>query len=152
MALQASGHFEWEEFQRRLITAVGRWEAEHPDGDGYRYYERWAEALELLGDRGIVAPVAIDERAAQLSRRRPRPRPLTMAEARRSEPAEARWRSGTAPTSACGSSGSSSTSLPGSAARTPAPCPPSTSSSPSRRATRWRSVTSRASETSRSAR
>ena len=68
MALQASGHFEWEEFQRRLITAVGRWEAEHPDGDGYRYYERWAEALEsLLGDRGIVAPVAIDERAAQLS-------------------------------------------------------------------------------------
>jgi nitrile hydratase accessory protein len=70
MALHASGQFEWDEFQQRLITAVGRWEADHPDGDGYRYYERWAEALEsLLGDRGIVASDAIDERAAVLSRR-----------------------------------------------------------------------------------
>ena len=71
MALQASGHFAWDEFQRRLIAAVGRWEAEHPDGDGYRYYERWAEALEsLLGDRGIVA-LGRHRRARRPALRRP---------------------------------------------------------------------------------
>jgi nitrile hydratase accessory protein len=70
MALCDAGRFEWREFQRRLIAAVGRWEAEHPDGAGYHYYERWAEALEsLLGDRGILALAAIDERAAALARR-----------------------------------------------------------------------------------
>jgi nitrile hydratase accessory protein len=70
MALFDAGRFEWPEFQQRLIAAVGSWEAEHPGGAGYRYYERWAEALEqLLGDRDIVAPAVIDERAAVLARR-----------------------------------------------------------------------------------
>ena len=70
VALAEAGQFEWSEFQQRLIGAVGRWEAEHPDGEGYRYYERWAEALEsLLGDRGIVAPDSVGERAAELAGR-----------------------------------------------------------------------------------
>ena len=70
MALYEAGRFEWNDFQQRLIAAVGRWEAEHPDGSDYRYYERWAEALEsLVGDRDILAPTAIDERAAVLARR-----------------------------------------------------------------------------------
>jgi nitrile hydratase accessory protein len=54
MALVDAGRFEWSDFQRRLISAVGRWEAEHPDGAGYRYYG--VEALEsLLGDNGVLA-------------------------------------------------------------------------------------------------
>jgi nitrile hydratase accessory protein len=70
MALCDAGRFEWSDFQQRLIAAVGRWDSEHPDGAGYRYYERWAEALEsLLGDGGILGPAAIDERAAVLARR-----------------------------------------------------------------------------------
>jgi nitrile hydratase accessory protein len=72
MALYEAGRFEWSEFQERLIGAVGRWEAEHPGGEGYRYYERWAEALEALLDHGeIVSTTLIDERAAALAARPP---------------------------------------------------------------------------------
>lgn len=70
MALYESGGFEWSEFQRRLINAVQRWEALHPDGADYRYYQRWAEALEsLLRDRGLVDATLIDERASALAAR-----------------------------------------------------------------------------------
>jgi nitrile hydratase accessory protein len=70
MALYEAGGFAWGEFQRRLITAVERWEAEHPEGEAYVYYERWAEALEsLLDDLGVVAVEAVDQRAKSLSRR-----------------------------------------------------------------------------------
>jgi nitrile hydratase accessory protein len=70
MALVEADRFSWTEFQRRLIAAVGRWEADHPDGEGYRYYERWAEALEsLLDDRGIVAIETTDARAHALAAR-----------------------------------------------------------------------------------
>ena len=65
LALVEAERFAWSEFQQRLIAAVRRWEAEHPDGEGYRYYERWAEALEsLLDDLGIVAVEATDARGA----------------------------------------------------------------------------------------
>jgi nitrile hydratase accessory protein len=70
MALVEADRFSWTEFQRRLIAAVGRWEADHPDGEGYRYYERWAEALEsLLDDLGIVAIETTDARAHALAAR-----------------------------------------------------------------------------------
>jgi nitrile hydratase accessory protein len=70
MALLEAGRFEWSDFQQRLIAAVGRWEADHLDGAGYAYYERWVEALEsVLAERDILAPAAIDERAAVLARR-----------------------------------------------------------------------------------
>jgi nitrile hydratase accessory protein len=70
VALVEARRFEWGEFQQRLIAAVGRWEADHPDGADYRYYERWAEALEtLLADHGIVGLDLIDERAAELGER-----------------------------------------------------------------------------------
>ena len=56
--------------ERHLITAVGRWEAEHPDGEGYRYYDRWVEALEsLLDDRRIVAVETTDARPRALAAR-----------------------------------------------------------------------------------
>jgi nitrile hydratase accessory protein len=70
IALHEAALFEWSEFQQRLISAVGQWEGEHPDGEGYRYYERWSEALEsLLDERGVVAVGLIDERAAALADR-----------------------------------------------------------------------------------
>ena len=70
MALVEAERFPWSEFQQRLIAAVGRWEADHPDGEGYRYYERWAEALEsLLADLGIVAIEATDARVLALAAR-----------------------------------------------------------------------------------
>ena len=70
MALVEADRFSWTEFQRRLIAAVGRWEADHPDGEGYRYYERWAEALEsLLDDLGIVDIETTDARARALAER-----------------------------------------------------------------------------------
>jgi nitrile hydratase accessory protein len=70
MALVEAERFPWSEFQQRLIAAVGRWEADHPDGEGYRYYERWAEALEsLLADLGIVAIEATDARLLALAAR-----------------------------------------------------------------------------------
>jgi nitrile hydratase accessory protein len=70
MALVEAERFSWSEFQQRLIASVGRWEADHPDGEGYRYYERWAEALEsLLADLGIVAIETTDARALALAAR-----------------------------------------------------------------------------------
>lgn len=70
LALVEADRVEWGEFQRRLITAVGRWEAEHPDGEGYSYYDRWAEALEsLLDDLGLVAVETTDARADALAAR-----------------------------------------------------------------------------------
>jgi nitrile hydratase accessory protein len=70
IALYEARCFEWSDFQKRLIEAVGRWEAEHPDGEGYHYYERWAEALEsLLEDRGLVSVDVVDERVAALAAR-----------------------------------------------------------------------------------
>jgi nitrile hydratase accessory protein len=70
LALVEAERFAWSEFQRQLIAAVRRWETEHPDGQGYRYYERWAEALEsLLDDLGIVAVETTDERVGALAAR-----------------------------------------------------------------------------------
>ena len=70
VALFEAGRFEWSEFQQRLIVAVARWEADHPDAEGYPYYELWSEALEsLLDDHGIVEASVIDERATALAAR-----------------------------------------------------------------------------------
>jgi len=70
LALVEAERFAWSEFQQRLIAAVRRWETEHPEGEGYRYYERWAEALEsLLDDLGIVAVETTDARVLALAAR-----------------------------------------------------------------------------------
>ena len=70
LALVEAERFAWSEFQQRLIDAVRLWESDHPDGEGYRYYERWAEALEsLLDDLGIVAVEATDARVLALAAR-----------------------------------------------------------------------------------
>jgi nitrile hydratase accessory protein len=70
LALVEAERFAWSEFQQRLIAAVRRWETQHPDGEGYRYYERWTEALEsLLDDLGIVAVETTDARVLALGAR-----------------------------------------------------------------------------------
>jgi nitrile hydratase accessory protein len=70
LALVDADRIAWGEFQQRLIAAIGRWEAEHPDGEGYRYYDRWAEALDsLLDDLGLVAIETTDARARALTDR-----------------------------------------------------------------------------------
>jgi nitrile hydratase accessory protein len=70
IALVEADRFAWGEFQQRLIAAIGRWQAEHPDGEGYRYYDRWAEALDsLLDDLGLVAVETTDARARALADR-----------------------------------------------------------------------------------
>lgn len=64
IALHQAGLFPWDDFQDQLIAAVGRWEAAHPGGEGYRYYECWFEALQaLLDERAVVAPSELDARA-----------------------------------------------------------------------------------------
>ena len=47
-----------------LIKAVAAWEAAHPDHAGYRYYERWLEALQaVLASKGVVTAAEADTRA-----------------------------------------------------------------------------------------
>ena len=53
---------DFEAFRARLIEEIGAWEASHAASTGgYRYYERWLDALErtLLAER-IVDPVRVD--------------------------------------------------------------------------------------------
>jgi nitrile hydratase accessory protein len=52
--------FDWEEFRQQLIATIGEADAREEDSG---YYERWVAAFEtLLAERGVVAPVELDER------------------------------------------------------------------------------------------
>jgi nitrile hydratase accessory protein len=57
VALSEFGHYPWDEFQHRLIDAIGAWEATHEaEQPMWEYYEHWLAALErILVDRGLVA-------------------------------------------------------------------------------------------------
>lgn len=47
LALAREGHFEWEDFRRNLIAAIGDWErAQTPGNPSWNYYEQWLSALE----------------------------------------------------------------------------------------------------------
>ena len=49
LALSKSGHFDWEDFRQKLISAISEWEASHAlDDPSWSYYERWLTALEQL--------------------------------------------------------------------------------------------------------
>ena len=64
MSLSNEGAFVWEEFRVELIKAVATWETAHPDHEGYRYYERWLEALQaVLANNGVVSAAEADARA-----------------------------------------------------------------------------------------
>jgi nitrile hydratase accessory protein len=70
MALGERGVLPYELFRRRLIAEIGRWEASHPDGVEYRYWDHWAAALqEVLAELGLVEAALMYERAALLAAR-----------------------------------------------------------------------------------
>jgi nitrile hydratase accessory protein len=70
IALYRDGAFTWDEFKDQLVAAVARWEADHPDGEGYRYYTCWFEAIQrVLSDRQILSAADLDDREVELAAR-----------------------------------------------------------------------------------
>lgn len=68
VTLHAGGAFEWEDFRQALIAEIGRWEADHPDGEGWSYYGCWLSALErVLDTEGLVLGAETERRAAELA-------------------------------------------------------------------------------------
>jgi nitrile hydratase accessory protein len=62
LKLHEAGLFQWSEFADKLSTEIHA----HPDAP---YYECWYEAaVELLTERGIVAPEALFEQAREVVR------------------------------------------------------------------------------------
>jgi nitrile hydratase accessory protein len=57
VALSEFGHYPWDAFQRRLIAAIGGWEAKPAvEQDSWQYYDHWLAALErVLVEHGLVA-------------------------------------------------------------------------------------------------
>jgi nitrile hydratase accessory protein len=68
LTLSDQGHFPWEAFRRRLISAVARADR-IPEGQGRpAYYENWLAALQqVLVDRGVVSLAEIDRRADEFA-------------------------------------------------------------------------------------
>lgn len=76
LALSNSGHFEWEDFRDKLISAIGEWEASHALEDpSWSYYERWLTALErlLVQERIVAAEDLAPELNNDIASRAPSP-------------------------------------------------------------------------------
>ena len=72
VTLHDTGAFTWETFQAALIARIAGWEAAHPSGEGWSYYEQWLGALEeVLAAAGTVATADIAARARLLAGREP---------------------------------------------------------------------------------
>jgi nitrile hydratase accessory protein len=70
MLLYRTGRFEWDEFRTLLIEEIGDWQARHPDGGGWSYYERWQSAFErLLANKGLCDVGELNRRSASLATR-----------------------------------------------------------------------------------
>jgi nitrile hydratase accessory protein len=70
VSLYDSGAFEWPRFQAALIARIAAWEAGHPDGECWSYYQHWLGALQdVLTDDGVIAPDDVAGRAAALATR-----------------------------------------------------------------------------------
>jgi nitrile hydratase accessory protein len=70
VALYESGVFGWAQFQAALIARIGAWEADHPEGECWNYYQHWLGALEdVLASDGSVFPDEVGVRALQLADR-----------------------------------------------------------------------------------
>ena len=66
------GHYDWDEFQRRLIAEIGAADAAGDAATGY--YEHWLAACErLLIERGLAAPGDLAARKAVAAASRPPP-------------------------------------------------------------------------------
>ena len=65
-----AGHYSWDDFRDALIAEIAQWDAAHPAGEGYVYYERFQAALEaLLVNRGLFAAGALEAETAKLAAR-----------------------------------------------------------------------------------
>jgi nitrile hydratase accessory protein len=64
LALHDAGCIDWEDFRQSLIREIGDWEAAHPSGDGWNYYECWLRSLERLVRRNGL--VTADDLSARL--------------------------------------------------------------------------------------
>jgi nitrile hydratase accessory protein len=70
VALCEQGRFAWPEFQQRLIAELAEHEAARAEGEPYRYWSCWLEALEsLAADKGWAAPEVVAERERALAAR-----------------------------------------------------------------------------------
>lgn len=70
LALAGAGRIEWEDFRQALIREIAQWEAAHPAGEGWSYYECWLRSLErVVSDNGFVTPGDLRQRAAVLAAR-----------------------------------------------------------------------------------
>lgn len=70
VSLHDAGAFVWPVFQQALIARVAEWEAAHPGGGDYRYYEQWLSALEdVLDGDGTVPLAEARTRAGELAGR-----------------------------------------------------------------------------------
>jgi nitrile hydratase accessory protein len=70
LALHDSGRMDWEDFRRSLIEEIAGWEAAHPSGDGWSYYECWLRSLErVVSEHGLVGAGELRERLAVLAAR-----------------------------------------------------------------------------------
>jgi nitrile hydratase accessory protein len=70
LALHDAGRIDWEDFRRALIREIGEWEAAHPAGDGWNYYECWLRSLEqVVSANGLVGVDDLRARLAVLASR-----------------------------------------------------------------------------------
>lgn len=70
LALHDAGRIDWEDFRQSLIAEIGEWEAAHPTGAGWSYYECWLRSLERVVSRtGLVGAGDLRARVAQLAAR-----------------------------------------------------------------------------------
>lgn len=63
LALSKEGHFEWENFRKKLIQSIGEWEqTECTNQPPWDYYERFLLALiQVLETHGLVNPVELEQ-------------------------------------------------------------------------------------------
>jgi nitrile hydratase accessory protein len=55
LALHDAGCIDWEDFRQALIGEIGDFQAAHPSGEGWSYYECWLRSLErLVKGTGLV--------------------------------------------------------------------------------------------------
>jgi len=70
LALHDAGRMDWEDFRQSLIGEIAAWEAAHPSGEGWSYYECWLRSLErVVSAEGLVGAGDLRARQAQLAAR-----------------------------------------------------------------------------------
>jgi nitrile hydratase accessory protein len=70
LALHDAGRIDWADFRQSLIREIADWEAAHPTGEGWSYYDCWLRSLErLVSGTGLVTAEDLRVRRAELAAR-----------------------------------------------------------------------------------